>query len=494
MKVLDIIQLNEFAQGDFVIPEIDIIGPTDPQTASINKQNALLLLQMDPDASAMSEIHKLLAKYQKSSSELTEPVVQPDTSLATTATPTQSVPAPAPAQAEPVTPAVPPEEADEEEADEEEVDEFGRPMFEGKKAIDIGSKVALLNENDPEQAELLARIEAILESKKIEPAIAKIVESKFTFHLEQIIETFKNAIISVKVSIKEKVAFLASCKTGFFDMSSVKTNPTGNLYSGIPGVIFEAIKAPLFQIEFGTGGNKIGKGEALLAIIGKGAFKGEKGDIQLESGEEIEVKASNGDKNPTGAVLVALGKGTDAEGKRSKESAYGSNTEAGKVFKKLIAKAYSTKTKPIKQEQVPNSVSNQSIVSFFNPFILKVPARADLTVQAFIAAYKVIFKKEADNDEFFAGIQSAISAEDGIDTNQLTKVIRGMEFDYYKSVIKHDAILFINGSTGTYRYIDSGSSLYNQLSTSKKGANLYSTGVIDFTGSYGNGFGKIFTV
>ena len=280
---------------------------------------------------------------------------------------------------------------------------------------------------------------------------------------------------------------------GFFDMSSVKTTPTGNLYSGIPGAIFEAIKAPLFQIEFGTGGNKTGKGEALLAIIGKGAYKGEKGDIQLDSGEEIEVKASSGDKNPTGAVLVALGKGTDELGKRSKESAYGANTEAGKVFKKLIANAYSTRTKPIKQEQVPNSVSSDSIAKFFNPFILRAPIRAELTAQAFIAAYKVIFKKEANNDEFFAGIQSAIS-EDGIDASQLTKIVRGMEFDYYKSVIKHDAILFINGSTGTYRYVESGASLYDQLATSKKGANLYSTGIIDFTGSYGNGFGKIFTL
>ena len=478
-------RLFEFAQGDFVIPEIDIIGPTDPATAAINKQNALMLLQMEPDLSSMKEITQLLAQYSASSLEEPEQAAEP------TAQPQP------PATQQPPAPEINPEdEADPFADDTEEEDSEEQELAEGKHAIDVGSRVASLNENDPEQAELLARIEAILESKKIEPVIAKIVNDKFTFHLEQIIETFKNAIISVKVSIREKVAFLKSCKTGFFDMSSVKTSPVGNLYSGIPGAIFEAIKIPLFQIEFGTGGNKIGKGEALLAIIGKNAFKGEKGDIRINTPngeEELEVKASNGDKDPTGAVLVALGKGTDAEGKRSKESAYGANTEAGKVFKKLIAKAYSTKTKPIKPEQVPNSVSGKSIANFFNPFIIRVPARVDLTQQAFIEAYKVIFKKEASNDEFFMGIYSAIT-EDGIDTNQLTKVIRGMEFDYYKSVIKHDAILFINGSTGTYRYIDSGASLYDQLSTSKKGANLYSTGIIDFTGSYGNGFGKIFTI
>jgi hypothetical protein len=481
------LKLNEFAQGDFVMPEIDIIGPTDPATASINKQNALMLLQMEPDPSSMKEIGKLLAQYSANTDlsiqepdQAAQPAAQPQT--------VQQPPATAPV-ANPETETDPFDDSEEEEDSEEEI-------AEGKHAIDVGSRVAMLNENDPEQAELLARIEAILESKKIEPVIAKIVKDKFTFHLDQIIETFKNAIISVKVSIREKVAFLKSCKTGFFDMSSVKTNPIGNLYSGIPGAIFSAIKTPLFQIEFGTGGNKIGKGEALLAIIGKNAFKGEKGDIRIntpEGEEEIEVKASNGDKDPTGAVLVALGKGTDAEGKRSTESPYGANTEAGKVFKKLIATAYSTKTKPIKPDDVPNSISGKSIVNFFNPFILRAPARADLTIEAFVEAYKVIFKKQANNPEFFIGIQSAIT-EDGIDTNQLTKVIRGMEFDYYKSVIKHDAILFINGSTGTYRYIDSGASLYDQLSTTKKGANLYSTGVIDFTGSYGNGFGKIFTI
>jgi hypothetical protein len=482
-------RLYEFAQGDFVIPEIDIIGPTDPATASINKQNALLLLQMDPDPSSMSEINKLLAQFSADSDANQE---EPADQAATAPTqPTE------PAQAAtPVEPTPEPELGVDATDDAAEDEDEEQTLAEGKKAIDIGSRVAMLNENDPEQAELLAKIEAILESKKIEPVIAKIVNDKFTFHLDQIIETFKNAIISVKVSIQEKVAFLKSCKTGFFDMSSVKTSPVGNLYSGIPGAIFEAIKSPLFQIEFGTGGNKIGKGEALLAIIGKGAFKGEKGDIRIntpDGEEELEVKASSGDKDPTGAVLVALGKGTDAEGKRSKESAYGANTEAGKKFKVLIAKAYSTRTKPIKPDEVPNSVSSKSIDKFFNPFILRVPARATLTADAFIEAYKVIFKKEANNDEFFSGIYSAFS-EDGIDVNQLTKVIRSMEFDYYKSVIKHDAILFMNGSTGTYRYIDSGASLYDQLSTSKKGANLYSTGVIDFTGSYGNGFGKIFTI
>jgi len=501
MRVLDIIQLNEFDQGDFVMPEIDIIGPNDPETAAINKQNALLLLQLDPDAKAMSEVHKLLAQYQKSSgndelqpvaqepqaqpSAVTEPVAQVQPSAVTE--PVAPAPAPAPQQVQPGQ--VPQEPED----DEDETDEFGNPISEGKKAQDIGTRVASLDENDPEQAELLAKIEAILESKKIEPVITAIVNKKFTFHLDQIIETFKNAIISVKVSIQEKVKFLTSCKTGFFDMNSIKTAPTGNLYSGIPGAIFEAIKAPLFQIEFGTGGNKIGKGEALLAIIGKGAFKGEKGDIQLSSGEEIEVKASSQGKTSTsGAVLVALGKGTDETGVKSKESAYGSNTEAGKKFKVLIAKSYGTKTKPIKPEQVPNSVSDKSIKEFFNPFIIRVPARAQLTADAFIETYKIIFKKEAHNDEFFSGIYSAFS-EDGINTDQLTKVIRAMEFDYYKSVIKHDAILFMNGSTGAYRYVDSGSDLYSQLSTSSKGADFWSTGIIDFSGSYGNGFGKIFT-
>ena len=487
MRVIDVIQLNEFAQGDFVIPEIDIIGPNDPETASINKQNALLLLQLGPDAKAMAEVNKLLAQYQKSTEpDGLQPSVQPQADAVAAPVAQEPSVQPQPQQMQPN------QATQEPEDEEDETDEFGNPISEGKKAQDVGTRVASLDENDPEQAELLAKIEAILESKKIEPVIASIVNKKFTFHLEQIIETFKNAIISVKVSIQEKVKFLTSCKVGFFDMNSIKTAPTGNLYSGIPGAIFEAIKGPLFQIEFGTGGNKIGKGEALLAIIGKGAFKGEKGDIQLSSGEEIEVKASSGSKTPTGAVLVALGKGTDETGKKSKESAYGSNTEAGKKFKVLIAKAYSTRTKPIKPEQVPNSVSKQSINEFFNPFIIRVPARATVTANAFIETYKVIFKKEAHNDKFFSGIYSAFS-NDGIDTSQLTKVIRAMEFDYYKSVIKHDAILFMNGSTGTYHYIDSGSDLYNQLSTSSTGANLWSTGIIDFTGAYGNGFGKIFT-
>ena len=471
-------KLVEFAQDDFVLPEIDIVGPTDPATAAINKENALLLLQMGTDSSSMREIQKLLSQYSKDSgNELSEPAPQPSQPIA----PVQ--PAQAATQLPPEEPA--PEMDTELDSEEEE------ELAEGQKSQDLGFRVAALDENDPVQAELLARIEAILESKKLEPIISKIVESKFTFHLSDIIETFKNAIISVKISITEKVKFLTSCKKGFFDMKSVKTTPQGNLYAGIPGVIFEAIKDPLFRIEFGTGGNKIGKGEALLAIIGKGAFKGERGDIQLESGEEIEVKASSGDKSPSGAVLVALGKGETEDGKRSKESAYGANTEAGKKFKELIVKAYSTRTNPIKADQVPNSINSISIAKFFNPFILKNPTRGPLTINALKEAYKIIFKKEKDQ-MFFDQLDASLT-DDGIDVDSLVRTVRSMEFDYYKNVIKHDAILFINGTTGTYRYIDSGNTLASQLSSSSKGANLFSTGVIDFSGSYGNGFGKIFT-
>jgi hypothetical protein len=478
--------LVEFAQDDFAIPEIDIIGPTDPNTASINKQNALLLLQLDPDPSAMKEVQKLIAQFTANNelqpADATSQV--PDPAAANTDTSTANVDndqAEQPASADQM---VAPET-------EENPDEIEEDLTEGKKAQDIGSRVALLNENDPEQAELLARIEAILESKKIEPVITKIVESKFTFHLSDIIETFKNAIVSVKVSISEKVKFLSSCKQGFFDMSSVKTTPYGNLYSGIPGEIFDAIKEPLFRMEFGTGGNKLGKGEALLAIIGKGAFKGEKGDIQLQTGEEIEIKASSGDKGPSGAVLVALGKGEAEDGKKGKESAYGANTEAGKTFKNLIAKSYSTRTNVVKLDQIPNSITGTSIAKFFNPFILKNPARGPATINAIKEAYRIIFKKEK-NPAFFDRIDAALT-EDGIDINVLTRTIRGMEFDYYKKVIKHDAVLFMNGTTGTYRYFETGGMLSSQLATSSTGANLYSTGVIDFSGSYGNGFGKIFT-
>jgi hypothetical protein len=474
--------LVEFAQDDFVLPEIDIIGPTDPATAAINKENALLLLQMGTDSSSMKEIQQLLAQYSKTSgNELTEPQQPTAEPMAQPAAQSMAQTEPVPTEVEPDAELDATDELDDEEA-----------LAEGQKAQDIGTRVAALDENDPEQAELLARIEAILESKKLEPIISKIVESKFTFHLSDIIETFKNAIISVKISITEKVKFLTSCKKGFFDMKSVKTTPQGNLYAGIPGVIFEAIKDPLFRIEFGTGGNKIGKGEALLAIIGKGAFKGERGDIQLESGEEIEVKASSGDKTPSGAVLVALGKGESEDGKRGKESAYGANTEAGKKFKELIVKAYSTRTNPIKPDQVPNSISGVSILKFFNPFILKNPARGPLTINAIKESYRIIFKREKDQ-MFFDQLDSALDPENGINVDILVRTVRSMEFDYYKKVIKHDAILFINGTTGTYRYVDSGNVLASQLSSSSKGANLYSTGVIDFSGSYGNGFGKIFT-
>lgn len=482
--------IREFEEGDFVTPEVDILGPLDPETASINKQNALTLLQMDPDPSALAEVAKLLSKFRVNPAPEADldQTAQAISNVAATTAAASEVPAPAEVPAAPeqdVNAEQPVQGLEPEEEDSEE------ELTEGVRAQNAAAKVAALDENDPEQQELLARIEAILESKKIEPVIVGIIKKKFTFHLNEIIDAVKNAIVSVKVALAEKVKFLNLLKAGVFDMQSIKTKPEGNLYAGISGPIFDAIKDPIFKIEFGTGGNKLGKGEALLAIISKGAFKGERGDIQLASGEEIEVKASSGDKGPTGAVLVALGKGESEDGKRSKESAYGANTEAGKKFKALIAKAYSTRTYPIKEEQVPNSITGISVAKFFNPFILKAPARALTTANALKEAYKIIFKKAKD-PAFFAQLDECVTG-DGIDIDLLVRTVRSMEFDYYKTVIKHDAILFINGTTGTYRYIEDGNALFNQLATTSKGSNLYSTGVIDFSGTYGNGFGKIFT-
>lgn len=339
-------------------------------------------------------------------------------------------------------------------------------------------RIKKLDPANPADASKIIKIEAILEEDVIEPAIMAIVKKKFNSFIDIISNDIKNAIISASNPVLDKIKFLTKCNKGLINLKKVlRDKANGNVYALINDPVFENIKKRLGQIEYGTGGNKLGRMEALLAFISAGVTKQGSGDLTLPGNMELEVKASSQDKkgNTSGAVLVALGKD-----KETGETAYGSNLQAGKLWLNAMQKVL---------PKVPSSLNSKSINTEINPYIAGDAKKINYTVNAIKEVYSFIFR-HADS-KMLAPLDS-IKSKDGIDAGALIKAARQIEFDYYKKLIKHDAILFVNSHTGAYRYIETGQQLANELTSSKKGSNFYSTGILDMRGTYGNGLSKIF--
>jgi hypothetical protein len=135
----------------------------------------------------------------------------------------------------------------------------------------------------------------------------------------------------------------------------------------------------------------------------------------------------------------------------------------------------------------PISLNAKSIKGLINPAIIGNPKKVQYTVNAIKAIYKTIFRKASPA---IIDYLDKIATPDGIDALSLVKISRMIEFEYYKKALGHEAIMFVNITSGNYRYISKSSDLLKQLSASK--GDFYSTGIIDMQGSYANGLSKVF--
>lgn len=352
-------------------------------------------------------------------------------------------------------------------------------------------KIQQLDPNNPKDAYKLSQIEAILEGDIIDPAISKIISKKFKSSADKIIADFRTAINESRNSIIDKIKFLTRCDKGLISLQDTfNSSTTGNIYSIVNDPVLDSIKNKLASIEYGTGASKLGKMEVLLILIGKGVSKQGSGDLTLDDGTEVEIKASStaqaidkkGNKkiSTSGSVMYALAKETG-----SSEKPYGSNEEALKVWQMGFSKITGT---PI--DDIPRSLSDLSVKNKINPLIIRNRSRTLKVTDLLKKIFRIIFKKAPPGA--FNQIDKYVSFENGINIAGLIKFSRKVEFDYYQKVVKHDAILFINTTSGNYYYITSGMELSKLISTSAKGSGFYTTGLMDLAGTYANGMSKIF--
>jgi hypothetical protein len=345
-------------------------------------------------------------------------------------------------------------------------------------------KIKSLNPNNPNDAAKISQIETILEDDVIEPAVNNLVNPKFNSHQVSIASDLKGALIAAPNPVLQKINFLEKCTTGLVDLKSTfSSTKQGNIYQIVNDPVLNNIKTKIGSIEYGVGASRLGKMEVLLTLVGKGITKEGKGDLTLSDGTEVEIKASStvpsrskpGSMETSGAVLYALAKD------EKKQNLYGSNIAAGTVWAKKMSKIL---------PDPPLSLNTRSITKIINPVISGNPKKIQYTVDCIKEIYKSIFIKAPDSQ---INILDKIASPEGINPVALIKISRMIEFEYYKKAVGHTAVLFCNASTGNYKYVEQAKDLGSSITTSsEKGNDFYSIGIIDMKGTYANGLSKIF--
>jgi len=233
--------------------------------------------------------------------------------------------------------------------------------------------------------------------------------------------------------------FLDACATEerIVDLESIVSDSGSGSFS-IPKQYQEIVKA-LALITPGSKNAASGKGELMLAAIGKGTTKPAVGDIVVGT-KRIEVKASDGAKG----ILSDFALGSQPVGKARTIMVNTVNKTLGRIAL-LDAPA---------SEQDENGVSGISAIGkrnlpMLNKLFAEMGASATQTMfrDMFTAVVGSKFSKDIDN------IVAAIN-EKGIEEAAMRAAVIGLLFDYYKAVNKHDGLLTINIPNLTYNYVE----------------------------------------
>jgi len=233
--------------------------------------------------------------------------------------------------------------------------------------------------------------------------------------------------------------FLDACGTEerIVDLESIVSDSGSGSFS-IPKQYQEIVKA-LALITPGSKNAASGKGELMLAAIGKGTTKPAVGDIVVGT-KRIEVKASDGAKG----ILSDFALGSQPVGKARTIMVNTVNKTLGRIAL-LDAPA---------SEQDENGISGISAIGkrnlpMLNKLFAEMGASATQTMfrDMFTAVVGSKFSKDIDN------IVAAIN-EKGIEESAMRAAVIGLLFDYYKAVNKHDGLLTINIPNLTYNYVE----------------------------------------
>jgi hypothetical protein len=451
-------------------------APTPYVNMTTIRDDILLLLNLNPSPKTLNKVEQLLSQADIGKPNPSEPV-PPDSS--------DEISEPKDKKSnKPVAPVAPVPTDNTSELDE------AAPKNSLLQRVDM----LIQDKTNPNRNKILAMIEAALEQEKLEELTIKLVDSKFKAHSKKIATDILGFIMAAHVPIASKLAFFPKATAGLIDYPVFfAINRVGNFYDSAVSQdpLLSVIGKKIAQLEYGTGANRFGKMEILMILVGKGVTKEGSGDLHLSDGKDLEIKASGPTetldkktgkpkKGTTGAALYAL-----AKDKKTGEQSYGANTEALRIWRKDVSRILG-----IDPKEVWTSLSSASIRQM-NEMTVGQSKRRYALLNAIKNVFKHVFKYA---DDLSLDVLNGCINRNGIDADMLVKAARQIEFDYYKKNVGHDAVLFINYSSGNYYYIDSGEELMQYISSGQKGSTFYTTGIIDLKGTYANGLSKIFTV
>lgn len=234
--------------------------------------------------------------------------------------------------------------------------------------------------------------------------------------------------------------FLDACATEerIVNLTSIVSKSGSGSFS-IPKQYQGIVKA-LALITPGSKNAASGKGELMLAAIGKGTTKPAVGDIIVGT-KRIEVKASDLDKK---GKVTDFGFGSQPVGKARTIMVNTINKTLGRV---VLFDGDAG-------EQDENGVSGISGIGKRNlPMLNKLFAEmgASVTQKMFREMFTTVVgsKFSEDIDKIIAAID-----ENGIEETAMRSGVIGLLFDYYKAVNKHDGLLTVNIPNLTYNYVE----------------------------------------
>jgi hypothetical protein len=233
--------------------------------------------------------------------------------------------------------------------------------------------------------------------------------------------------------------FLDACATEdrIIDLPFI-VSKSGSGSFPIPKQYQEIVKA-LALVTPGGSNAASGKGELMLAAIGKDTTKPAVGDIVVGK-KRIEVKASD----ETKGSLTGFALGSQPVGKARTIMVNTVNKTLGKV---VLFDA------PSKQQD-ENGVRGISSINTKN-----LPVLNKLFVEMGASATQAMFREmfiAVVGSKFSEDIDKIVAAIDdkGINATAMREGIVALAFDYYKAVNKHDGLLTINLPNLTYNYVE----------------------------------------
>jgi len=256
---------------------------------------------------------------------------------------------------------------------------------------------------------------------------------------KEVAKTFSH-LATQGVDQQSLVSFLEDCSKPerLIDLPSLIAQPGAGKKLTVPTQYQEIVKQ-LVGVTPGSKNAAAGKGELMLAVIGKDTVKPAVGDI-IVGNKKVEVKASDA----TGKTISDF-----ALGKQPVEKAR--SIMVKHMNEALGREVFIDATADTKNDQGITGISsiNTRNIEYLNSLFKEMGA--DKTQKMFREMFTaVVGGKYSDNiDEIVSSIDA-----NGIQIDSMRKAVIGLLFNYYKSANKHDGLLTLNVPNLTFNYVE----------------------------------------